>query len=108
VDVVVMGSAPDALAPVKVEDWVLFAGGADFWVRDLDLAERAGLAQPRKIRELITKAIDEGPLLLVGAAHDGSGLGEPAATPSSGSASPMIPEPRVRVEKTHQSGSVAK
>ena len=64
-----MSTASD-LAPVRVDDWIVFAGGEDFWVRDLDLAERAGLKQPRNIRAIIQKAIEDGAMTIGRGAHD--------------------------------------
>jgi hypothetical protein len=52
--------------PVKVEGWTLFASdGGEHWLRDLDLAERAELANQRDIRTHIKKAIDDGAITLV-------------------------------------------
>lgn len=62
-----------ALVPINVEGWTLFReGAASFWVRDIDLAEQAGLAEPRKIRRVIDKAIEDKAVALVG------GLAAPA------------------------------
>jgi hypothetical protein len=58
-----------ALVSRQVDGWTLFDGAGSTWVRDLDLAERAGLAVPRDIRRTIAKAIDDGALMPVGAAH---------------------------------------
>lgn len=91
-----MSAALAKLEPVRVEDWILFAGGADFWLRDLDLAERAGLRVPRDIRRTIKKVIDEGALpTIVGGAHDGplGSVGGAHATNAPGG-------PLVRVERT--------
>src|SRR5262249_28075249 len=38
-------------------------------VRDIDVAERAGLAVPRDVRRTIARAIEDGALMPVGAAH---------------------------------------
>ena len=53
------------LAPVRVGDWIVFSADEDFWIRDLELAERAGLTQPRNIRPIIRKAIDLGALTVL-------------------------------------------
>jgi len=68
-----------ALQPVRVEDWVLFREDGDFWIRDLDLAERAGLEKPRNIRAVSKKAIAEGalPTIAGGAGDGGSASGGP-------------------------------
>lgn len=61
------------LVPRAVDGWTLFDGGGGTWVKDLDIAERAGLALPRDIRRTVAKAIEDGALMPVGAAHgDGS------------------------------------
>jgi hypothetical protein len=53
--------------PVTVEDWTLFASdGGEHWLRDLDLAERAELADPHDIRRTIEKAIKDGTLSVIG------------------------------------------
>jgi hypothetical protein len=65
------------LVPIVVTGWgTMFRGGAAAWVRDLDVAEKAGLAVPRDIRRTIAKAIEDGAICSVGAAHATS---EPAA-----------------------------
>jgi hypothetical protein len=49
------------LVAVKVTDWTLFSSGqGNYWIKDLELAERAGLEKPRNIRSVITKPFDEG------------------------------------------------
>lgn len=49
---------------VRIEDWTLYPVDGEPRIRDLDLAERAGLAESRKIRRVIRKAIDEGVLVV--------------------------------------------
>lgn len=61
------------LAPVRVDGWILFTGEGSHWVRDLDLAERAGLKRPHDIRVTIQKAITDGALTISAAAGNGSG-----------------------------------
>lgn len=48
------------LTPIVVEDWTLFANGGGHWIRDLDLAEKAELKNPRDIKATIRKAIVDG------------------------------------------------
>ncbi len=52
-----------------VEGWVLFEGEGGAWVRDLDLAERAEIGQPRDIRVTIKGAIKDG-LITAGSDRD--------------------------------------
>lgn len=62
---------PATLVPVTAEGWTLFAAGADHWLRDLDLAERADLAKPRDIRTTIKGALEDGALTIAGTPSDG-------------------------------------
>lgn len=51
----------EALIHRSVDGWDLCSrGGTDWWVRDVELAERAGLAKPTDIRRTIKACIDEG------------------------------------------------
>ena len=65
----------DKLIHRTVDGWDLCSReGADWWVRDVELAERAGLARPREIRATIRKIIEEGVIVeasaIQGAATD--------------------------------------
>src|SRR5579871_2596738 len=59
------------LIAMRIEDWTLFGAAGDYWIRDLDLAERAGMKQPRDIKPTIRKAIKDGALTIAGGARDG-------------------------------------
>jgi hypothetical protein len=48
------------LAPLRIEGWTLFEGDGSTWVRDLDLAERAGLTVPSDLRRTIDGAVRDG------------------------------------------------
>jgi hypothetical protein len=54
------------LVPIHIDGWMLFGDGRDFWIKDLDLAERAALVNARDIRTHITKAIKDGLLSEIG------------------------------------------
>lgn len=65
------------LVRFDVDGWPLFRSGILVWIFDLDLAERAELAQPRDIRRTIKSAIEDG-LLSV---FDSEGAAPAAGTP---------------------------
>lgn len=64
---------PATLAPMVVDGWTLFTGEGGTWIRDMDLAVRAGLAKPRNIRIAIHGAIADGAIVKVGALSEGAG-----------------------------------
>jgi hypothetical protein len=57
-----------ALVPIQVDGWMLFGDGTDYWIKDVDLAARAELANERDIRTHIKKANEEGLLAEIGVA----------------------------------------
>ncbi|TKC98649.1 hypothetical protein [Polyangium fumosum] len=66
----------ETLVPVTVEDWTLFTSdGGEHWLRDLDLAEKAALANPHDIRTTIQKALADGlvrdAMTILGGAENG-------------------------------------
>jgi len=59
------------LVPVEIDGWTLFHGDDGYWIRDLDLADRAEMSNPRDIRAHIRKAAKDGAVTIVAAGDDG-------------------------------------
>ena len=55
-------------AIVKVDGWVIEEHEGAWSVRDVELAEKVGMNQPRHVRPIITKAIEDGALTIGGVA----------------------------------------
>lgn len=95
-------SAAEPETALRVEGWTLVAWGEDFWIRDLDLADRAGMTQPRHIRPIIRKAIEDGSVTIcdnsAGAARAVPSGAVTIRDDSGGAAAAVPPPPLVRRE----------
>jgi hypothetical protein len=61
------------LALRRLDGWPVYDDGAADWIRDLDLAERAGLERPRSIRAVVKKALADGLVNIASGEGDAQG-----------------------------------